>query len=414
MPGDGGGAAAMSPTANEAMAGTVKTAGKLHLLDLTAVRTRMADRWERMSESIARFFESAIRRHLGPGDTFTRQGELSYILLFRELSPDEARLKCCTICEELGERLFGDEVEGASLRALVAALTPGLAATDAPAVDALLERKGKETIIRIRPSREEADEGAHMPAAAPAQEPPARPPPAFRWRPLWDAAKSVVITYLCHPQEAGEAGREPDAESRQAALDRAILAECAAGTCRLHARGFRLLHGVPVALDTISHSRLWAPYSRALQQVPPDVSRDFAFFVTGIDSGVPNIRLTQELPKLSRLSRNIFCLLTDRGYVAARFLRTGTHAVGIALSPADAEAVSAGRISELAQQAGGAGIAAFVLGLPSTSLMLHALAAGIRYLEGPVVRPAIGEPRFAFAQSLEDIYTGESQAARHA
>lgn len=402
---------------SELMTGPVKSAGKLHLLDLSAIRSQMADRWERMSASIARFFESAIRRHLGPGDTFTREGELSYLLLFRELSPDEARLKCCTICEELGERLFGDEVQGASLRALVAALTPGLAANDAPAVDAMLERQGKETIIRIRPARDGVPAGETAnevapPSPSPAHEPSAKAAPTFRWRPLWDAAKSVVITYLCQPHDAGDTAREPDAESRQAALDRAILAECAAGTRRLHARGFRLLHGVPVTLDTISHSRLWAPYSRALKQVPPESSRDFAFFVTGIDSGVPNIRLTQELPKLSRLSHNIFCLLTDRGYVASRFLRTGTHAIGIALSPGDAEAVSAARISELSQQACGAGIAAFVLGLPATSLMLHALACGIRYLEGPVVRPAIGEPRYAFAQSLEDLYSGTPLTAR--
>jgi hypothetical protein len=274
----------------------------------------------------------------------------------------------------------------------------------------MLEHKGRETIIRIRPSREAGEPQA---ATAPADPVAEKNAPAFRWRPLWDSAKGVIITYLCQLQEPGEAGREPDPETRQAVIDRVLLSECAAGARRLHARGFRLLHGVPVALDTISHSRLWSPYSRALQQIAPDVSRDFAFFVAGIDSGVPNIRLTQELPKLSRLSRNIFCLIADRGYVGSRFLRTGTHAIGITLSPGDCEAASMARISELSQQACGAGIAAFVLGLTATSLMLHALACGIRYLEGPVVRPAVSEPRHAFAQSLEDVYAGEPRAVRH-
>ena len=37
--------------------------------------------------------------------------------------------------------------------------------------------------------------------------------------------------------------------------------------------------------------------------------------------------------------------------------------------------------------------------------MLHALAQGIRYIEGPVIRAAVAEPRYAFAQTLDDIYS---------
>ena len=47
----------------------------------------------------------------------------------------------------------------------------------------------------------------------------------------------------------------------------------------------------------------------------------------------------------------------------------------------------------------------FVLDVPTTAIMLHALGQGSRYLEGPVIRPAIFDPRHAFAQSLEYVYT---------
>jgi hypothetical protein len=68
------------------------SAGKLHLLDLADLKKQMGDRWTRMADPVERFFEDAVRRNLGPGDTFMRQGELSYILLFQNLSPEEAQI----------------------------------------------------------------------------------------------------------------------------------------------------------------------------------------------------------------------------------------------------------------------------------------------------------------------------------
>jgi hypothetical protein len=388
------------------------SAGKLHLLDLADMKSQMGERWARMADPVERFFEGAVRRNLGPGDTFLRQGELSYLLLFRDLSPEEAQIKCRTISEEVCERLFGDQIQRASLRTLVMPLGPDVAVGNAisGALDELLERKGRETILQISKG------GAAAPdAPAPVSHAPDEgceiDTTSYLYRPIWDATKKVVLTYLCQGTAAGDqaqqiAARESGrAEDRQAVIDRCVLRECASRTEQLHRDGLRLLSGVSVDLGTISHSRLWAPYSKQLQTIPSHISRDFAFFVTGIDSGVPNIRLSQELPKLTRLSHQIFCVLEDRGYIGTRFARTGTHAIGIALQPGEAESLAMVRIAELTQQAADGSLAAFVLGIPSSSLMLYALAQGIRYLEGPAIRPALADPRHAFVQSLEHVYT---------
>jgi hypothetical protein len=382
--------------------------GKLHLLDLSEIRNRVGDKWERTAALAERFFEGAIRRNLAPGDSFIRQSEVCYILLLSDLTPEEARIKCCTICEGLGERLFGNEFAGASLRALLAPLAgaPLLTGESAGQLDSFLEREGSETIIA--PGSAGPESAGDATAKTSARNDDFQLPIRFHHRPIWDTAVNVVINYLC--QNAGPVEFPEDApelaglEGRQAAIDRGVLLECAVAMQSVHRRGFRLVSGVSVALDTISYSRLWRQYSRELQKIAPGISRDFMFFVTGIDNGVPNIRLAQELPKLNRCGRGVFCLLSDRGYVGMRFARTGTHAIGIELSPGSTEQVSAARIAELAQQAAGARLAAFVLGLSSTSLMLQALSHGIRYLEGPVIRSAVPEPRFAFAQSLDDIY----------
>jgi hypothetical protein len=392
-------------SSNQTVAGA--TAGKLHLLDLAALKSQMGDRWARMADPVECFFEGAVRRNLGPGDIFFRQGELSYILMFRALSPDEAQLKCRSISEEVSERLFGDRVSKASFRALVMPLPPdALAGAAMPdGLDELLENKGKETIFLATASKDQETSAKVDEPAADTEE------PTYFYRPIWDATKNVVVTYLCQSDDdkyawlIGSSRKQGNPQDRQASVDYRVLRECAARTLQLHRAGLRVLFGVSVALDTLSHARLWISYSRDLQTIAPAVSRDFAFFVTGIDSGVPNIRLAQELPKLTRLSHQIFCVIEDRGYVGTRFSRTGAHAIGIQLSPGEAESAAMGRIVELARQASEAGLAAFVLGVPSTCIMLHALGQGIRYLEGSIIRPAVSDPRHAFAQSLEYVYT---------
>jgi hypothetical protein len=193
-------------------------------------------------------------------------------------------------------------------------------------------------------------------------------------------------------------------EGRQAVVDRAVLRECASSMQAIHRRGFRLISGATVSLDTLSYSRFWMQYSREFKNIPPGLARDLTFFVTGIDRGIPNSRLAQVLPKLGKYSRGIFCVLSDRGYIGTRFSRTTTHAIGIDLPAGSSESVSTARITELSHQAASAGLVAFVLGISCTSVMLHAMSCGIRYLEGPVIRPAVSEPRYAFAQSLEGVY----------
>jgi hypothetical protein len=387
-------------------------AGKLHLLDLSGIKSRMGERWERTSDLVERFFDGAIRRNLGPGDTFIRQSELSYILLLRDLSPDEAKIKCCTICEELSERLFGDQVHSASLRTLVASLVSSALPEDAPteAFDEILERDGSETIIRVGPAPGQSATATGDPEQNWSDEGRCPAPLKFKHRPIWDTATNVVVSYLC--QNDGPVQLSDDMagmglagpEARQAIIDCAVLRECASSMQTVHRRGFRLISGATVALDTLSYSRFWMQYSEELQKIPSGISRDFTFFVTGIDHGIPNIRLAQVLPKLSKYSRGVFCVLNDRGYVGTRFSRTATHAIGIDLSVASAESLSTNRITELSQQAASAGLAAFVLGISSTSILLHAMSHGIRYLEGPAIRQTVPAPRFAFAQTLEDIY----------
>lgn len=387
---------------------TASCMGKLHLLDLAAIKDQLGKRWFRMADTAEKLFENAIRRNLGPEDTFVRRGELSYLMMFRHMNPREAQIKCRIISEEICQKLFGEQFSSASLRTLLA---PGIAiAQDADmygALDDFLEEQGKETIMTVaRPP-----DGAPGNDARPEEAEEEEAAPDFTYRPLWDAVKQVIVTYICQPlpESVDEAADplSPQFAQKMMTLDRQALHHCTDHIARLRQEQLRILTATPITFSTLTHSRLWMMYAAEMRKLPDDVSRDLAFLVLGIDNGVPNVRLSQEIPKLTHLVRNVFCQVEDGGNAGARFARAGVYAVGLTLAPSDPHPVSLERIRKLASQTMEAGLEAFVLGIETTSLLLSALDSGIRYVEGPAIRPALSNPRHAFAQSLEHIYTAK-------
>jgi hypothetical protein len=402
----------------------VASAGKIRLLDITGLRERFGSKWERMAQHVQRFFEAAIRRALKPGDTYCHLEELSYLIMFRDLSAAEAEFKCMSISEEVCKRLFGENGQKIGLRNLVAhvglARMPVGAAQEAE-LSAFLEREGKETVVTqdtVVPSpavlhdatermlRLNLSRGLDLQGRISSHE------LRFAYRPIWDSTNKVVLTYLCQPK-AGPLGScdemsgsfcTADSESDQAFLDCRVLRECAERSVRLRMAGLRVILAVPVHFTSISHPRSWQEYAVALRQIPEAIARDFAFVIFGIDDGVPHIRLAQELPKLSKKAHRVFCAVDRWQGVSQRFAGTGTHGVGTALRECDDEMQTISRIKEVARQAQGAGIGSFVLGLRSTSIALFSINSGVRYLEGPIVRPAVDDPRHGFEQGVEDLY----------
>ena len=401
----------------------VASAGKIHLLDLTKLKERFGSKWERMEQHVQMFFESAIRRALKPGDTFSRLEGFSYLIMFRELSASEAEFKCTAISEEVCKRLFGENGEQISMRNLVAYVSldamPVGAAQEAE-LGALLEREGTEIIVT---------QDAH--SAAPSVSKPgerklclslgggpdrrmrvASHELKFVYRPIWDSINHVVLTYLCQPTvcstvpnpEVVSGFCTADNENDQASLDIHVLRECMDRAIRLRRAGLRVVLAVPVHFTTIGSQRSWRDYSATMRQMPDEIARDFAFVVFGIEHGVPHIRLAQELPKLSKRSYRVFCAIERWQGVGARFAGTSAHGVGAALSERGDELQSISKVREVAKEAQAGAIDSFVLGLRSTSLALICIHSGIRYLEGPIVRPAVDDPRHGFAHDVEDLY----------
>lgn len=85
---------------------------KLHVVSLVEYRESVGDKWARLADKVAIIVEQVVRRNIGKGNTFCRDGEDCWILAFPELTPDEARRRTMTVVEELGRFLYGHQNQG--------------------------------------------------------------------------------------------------------------------------------------------------------------------------------------------------------------------------------------------------------------------------------------------------------------
>lgn len=83
--------------------------GRIHFLNLERIRGHFGPRWERMAEHCHGIIEKTLQEYLGRGDFFTRHSEDIYILVFRQLPPDAAKLKVTLIAKRILEKLMGSD-----------------------------------------------------------------------------------------------------------------------------------------------------------------------------------------------------------------------------------------------------------------------------------------------------------------
>ncbi|KIL98607.1 hypothetical protein CCC_02057 [Paramagnetospirillum magnetotacticum MS-1] len=93
---------------------------KLHVVSLSEYRDSVGEKWPRLADKVAIIVDQVVRRNIGRGNTFCRDGEDCWILAFPEVSPDEARRRTISVVEELGRFLYGHQ-QGAEDRPVAVA-----------------------------------------------------------------------------------------------------------------------------------------------------------------------------------------------------------------------------------------------------------------------------------------------------
>ena len=105
-------------------------AGRVRAVSLSDFRDSVGDKWPRLADKVAIIADNLIRRHLGAGNCFQRQGEDVWLLAFPNSTADEARRVATVVAQEISRHLLGERCVGGERPLAVAACLQARAALD--------------------------------------------------------------------------------------------------------------------------------------------------------------------------------------------------------------------------------------------------------------------------------------------
>jgi EAL domain-containing protein (putative c-di-GMP-specific phosphodiesterase class I) len=227
---------------------------------------------------------------------------------------------------------------------------------------------------------------------------------ALVYRPIWDSARQLVLTYLCQPVPA--AARDSSIDHRlcpalpheQLALDSMVLRHAIAQIQSLQKDGCRVLLACPIHFATVANPQTWAPYARLLETAPEGVTRHLGLLVMDTEDSAARAGLVQEEPKLLPRVRFVYACYRNAKLLAAT-PGNGLHARGLELSAQDAGAAE--QVKTLARAAEATRINSFVFGVSTHDLLQLATGSGVRFLEGKVIWPPVPAATRAFSWTVD-------------
>jgi len=364
------------------------SAGKLQMVDLAGLREQLGGYWAKGGELVHQIAGNAIKRHLGPADVMSRHRDDSYIVLFAQLTEDEAKVKAKIIADEIEERLLGASQgrHAIKVKSAVAHVdgTVGFAELDGEALIERLMAEAEEQFARIDAERDGDGEDAT-----------ARIERRYEavFSPMWYVPKKVVSADVCQiePREqASMLDRIPDAAMREA-IDHYVMGRCVKRVVDTLAKGKVEVVILPVHYATLMDDHSRQRYLEAMSKVPEDVRRLLCHEVLSVPNELAPTRFNSVMDTLRRFSRSITCRVR-LDFRAFRLIDPPTvHGIGINLHQYSGKETNLlPRLQSFARDAEARGLKPYVLGLRTRSQAMGALAAGFVYMHGDPVKAESG------------------------
>jgi len=376
-------------------------AAKLHVLHLDPIKTKLGDKWSKLSGLVHKLFEKALRNVQGPGDHFLLVDEMSYVVTFHSLSLEAASLACASVAREVCELLFGAEAEEIAVRGLVGLVPKSSFKTLAGgAIAELLERRGGEFVVRahdnpVASHEVRATKIAPGPASVPggwihhAESLFAKAGTAIGLFPVWDlkTRKSAAVHMAAFSPSAEKSPHSIRKLFKQAhdayyvEHEVALLHAACEYALQVHRAGKVCAVGVGVSYETLSGLHARIAYIGAMKSVVTIPSCPILLRIERVPGGTPHGRIAEIVNMLSM--PNIKCtveFLSPRDLTALD-IRLGAVGIGWSVTNEDAADVRVAA-TKLAQRAVTQKAFSFIQGLKSSDLAAAALESGIRFGSG--------------------------------
>lgn len=411
-------------------------AGRLRVVSLADFREAVGAKWPRLSDKVAMIAEAVIRRHIGTGNVFRRQGEDLWLMAFLNGDSAQARDAANAIARDLSHHLLGEScVHGERPLAVAAHVAAAAILGD----DGVLDERRVCRAIEDSRSLLEADGDKAARAVAwrplPRPEGPCRPridwqvlrrdrpqavpdeawsgvpplPPDARlrllWRPTWVAEGEAISAYCARVLRFDGDGAEPlegplaypaDDPASAARLDRFIAAAALDDLRRAHAAGQRPSVIMPLSWSTLARhgAQLLQPFAEIGEAMRRDWVRIEVFRIPD-DVSDDELEAVRDLAR--RLCGEALLRLRLGSPLMERIGELGAVHVGLDLSElrpsermSDDTLLSA--LESLHDSAGHAGARCYLWGARRRRVVGGVVRNGFEMVNGPGLMRDVGAP----------------------
>lgn len=403
--------------------------GNIHLVGLQKIRNRIGDEWPRIAERAQDIAQKAIQRACGAEDVFTRYDELSFLIIFANLSTEQAQLRCLEIAEEIGRKLLGDNfvAEAAEVSSGVFEADGSLvfnAISKPDLIQRLIAEKekkldaapGGEVAEQSATADENGDADPGMPDFSFAQLDKTKALASIRiqYRPMWNLKQKVIANYFAAATGENLFGRRiSDSALREelasalsnAEFDmfvaRSALRDLAVGVTK----GNRVLMSWPIHFETLAARTGREAYIALCREIPDQVRQLLVFELDGLPDGVPQSRLLDIMAALKPFCRGIMVRVPADFHNFSVMTGLGLTGVGFSLSgyaPGDEQRIKL--MNDFVDHATRIGLRCYVHGIASRAQALAAIAAGFDWIDGDPVNQAADLPGPMIRFNIDDLY----------
>lgn len=400
-------------------------AGNIHLVGLQKIRVRLGAEWPRIADRAQEVAQKTILRFCKPDDIFTRYDELSFLIIFSDLSVDQALLRCHEIGEEIGRRLLGD-----SFAIEATEVSTGVFETDGSLIFNAVSKE--EVLRRLLPpdataaattataggetAEGEATSLDGLPDFSFAQvdRTEALASMNVMYRPMWNLRHKAIANYFVTAGAVSVFGDQLwDTSLRREFGDilspaefdiyvaRRALRDMAANV----AQGQKMLLCWPVHFESIAGRIGRQAYIGLCRDIPDAVRQLLIFELDGLPEGTPQSRLLDVLSVLKPFCRGQIVRVPWAFRQFSQMTGTGLNSIGFDLAAAprgDAERIRI--LEDFAAAAAKIGFRCYAHGLNSRSQALAAMAAGFEWIDGEAVEHMVALPGPMMRFNLDDLY----------
>lgn len=405
--------------------------GQLNIIGLEKVSDPFGEKWNRVAPKGMQIAEGVLRTHLTQTDIAVSLGNLGYLILFKNLTRNEADIKAAMIAAEIANRLLGgiQEADDVSI----------VSVNETPEGDILLEEKtlldvvttqASEQVDKLQNDVSERDatgpkwkDAAHTkrkqenPPARPSQSPEFKPSLEdiqFVYKPLWDVRRKVLSTYWCQPVAKNALGNpvfgydiyaECGANNDYPELDLLTLKAASQTLEDLHGRGRRVLLATPVHSQTLLSMKEFTKFRQFCQSMDDDLLRDLIFELQGVTDVSAHRNVLELVSALKSLGRAVVLPVNLNRTHFEELRSRGFDTVAADVSAFEGDEVQLMKLMDtFVAGASHAGLRTVAHSIQTINLATLAVAAGFDYVEGEAVHETVDHPEHVFRYKSDDLF----------